>query len=875
MFSKFPSLLLVAALAPLRAQEAFNPPAPFVALGQTAPAVGGALAMLGAARSAQEMGLPSVAVTLYREVLAAPAGTGGDRAQIALALTTALLDDGDVAGAAQGLQEYSGARGSAWHLRAGLIAAYQKKVAAVKAELAEVRRDELAPADVGWWFFLQGMLANVVGDSNKALDFYSQAGLAAQSDVARARFLLAQYQARLKLGSVRESDIEAVRKNADANQGKSVGYGFARDYAIMLDVFGRKGAAVDVLQRQLRSLPPQERGEADNFRLFLGLIAGAGDGAGRNALSQLLTTGSDPEKQRIALQLLASASLSGPARVDFRSKLDELIKLTPSHRILEDLLLFRAQAALAERSPAVSSAQAETDAKTLLQKFPGSQLKAPAYGVLTSAAWARGFYRQAADYAAKARAELPAGQVRAELGVLVAEAWYRAGDFRTAAEAYSAALRERPEGLAPGVLMFQRVLAEIKAAQLDPSQQATGLLAVQPTLDEFAREPTFDALNHWQAEWNLARSLQAAGQTAAAYARVNKLLATPPTGSSLPAELRVRMAWLQARLALDADQPEQTLRLADELLGARDAQSADLRTETVLLKAQATFALGREVAGVEILKKLREDFPKSDAAARSYIVEADYDSDKDRIVEAQQLLTDLAENKDFKDSRYALYALFRAALLAERRGQEKDFVEANRLLEQLVTRDLLHEFVFTARLKQGDLLRKLGQFPQAQQVYENIVNEYPQHPGGPAALLALADCHSLQAPTDAAHAQRAEEIYERLLAQPGAQADLRVEAGVKLGLALKRRGDFTLAVKVWYGDVVEYFLLHEERAARLGATGRYWMARALVELGDLLEKQGKLDEAKTAWQRILVAKLPGRKLAEDRLGRFNPAEAKP
>src|SRR5471032_2187570 len=86
MALKFPSLLLAAALAPLGAQPALNPPAPFVTLGQAAPAVGGTVATLSAARSAQEMGLPSVAAALYRELLAAPAGAG-DRNQIILALT--------------------------------------------------------------------------------------------------------------------------------------------------------------------------------------------------------------------------------------------------------------------------------------------------------------------------------------------------------------------------------------------------------------------------------------------------------------------------------------------------------------------------------------------------------------------------------------------------------------------------------------------------------------------------------------------------------------------------------------------------------------------------------------------------------------------
>ena len=48
-----------------------------------------------------------------------------------------------------------------------------------------------------------------------------------------------------------------------------------------------------------------------------------------------------------------------------------------------------------------------------------------------------------------------------------------------------------------------------------------------------------------------------------------------------------------------------------------------------------------------------------------------------------------------------------AALQAERRGQDANFAEANRLIEDLVKKYPSSDLVFYARLKQGDLLRKL------------------------------------------------------------------------------------------------------------------------------------------------------------------------
>ncbi len=82
---------------------------------------------------------------------------------------------------------------------------------------------------------------------------------------------------------------------------------------------------------------------------------------------------------------------------------------------------------------------------------------------MAGSAWEQHRYRTAADYAAKAGSELPQGTVRAEFSVLVAESWFRAGDYRSAADAYAAALREHPEGIRPSVLMFQWIQSEIEA----------------------------------------------------------------------------------------------------------------------------------------------------------------------------------------------------------------------------------------------------------------------------------------------------------------------------------------------------------------------------------------------------------------------------
>ncbi len=870
LLTAFASLLAVS--SPLAALEPLNPPVPLAPPPPSTSPGELALSVVTAER-AQALGFPSTAVTLYRSLAAAP---GADTARLTLALASALLDDGDVAGAGKVLDAFTGPRGAGWHLRAGLVAAHLQKTEQAKAELASAHFDELGSSERGWHYFLQGMLSDAANEPVRAAGFYQQAASAAVSDLQRARFLLAQEQVRLRLGGVSEEQLTADRKNAEKFQNQKIGYGFTREYAIALNALGRRQQAVDVLQGALRTLPAEERSETDHFRLLVGLIAGAGSGAGRHELFELLASGNDPDQQRIALELLVGSSPSGGPRVELGERLDRLISEPRPHPVLESLLLCRAQLSLGEARLGVSEsaslyAKAEDDANALLQRFPGSPLKAHAYAVLAGSAWEQHRYRTAADYGFKAGGELPPGPARSEFSVLVAEAWFRAGlqgrdagDFRSAADAYAAALRSRPEGIRPGILMFQQVQSQIEAGALTSAVAA---------LDDLSRDKAFDPEYRWEAEWNLARSLEVHGETSVAYERVNRLLRQAPAAGLRP-DLKARMAWLQARLSFDARKPAETLYLVDALAALTSGLPADLRTDIVstseLLRAQANYELGRDSDAEATLTKLRADFPSSDSAVYSYIVEANRYAQQDKVVDAERLLTKLAD--DFPNSPYAAYALYLAALQAERLGADANLKEAYKLLESLVTnaRYATSDLIFPARMRQGDLLRELNQFPQAQRVYESLVNNpaYTQNPDSILAQLALAECHNAQSASGPSHSDSARRIFEDLVERVDAPPDVRVEAGYNLGVILSRTNR-EKAQAVWWNDVVDAFLVRPGAPKDLGPKGRWWIARTLLDVGVLYEQQGRLEEARRAWTLLIDSGLPGEALARQRLARFN------
>jgi cellulose synthase operon protein C len=866
-------LVLGFAVAKLGAQvPGPSPLAPENAADRAVP--GGWIAAEHRADQALQNGFPATAAGIYRELLLDRSLPVDLRQRVGLAQVTALMDSGDTTAAEQALQNYDGPRHSAYQLRVGLLAVMTRRVAQVRAALAAGKPDELTETDRGWWYFLQAGVADLDGDIVQANSLYEQAARTAVSELQRARFVLGQMQARLRNGQLSEAQLNTLRSNMDRFQGTRTGYDAARSYATALAGLGRSLEAQAVLDRQLVIIPPTERNVVDQFRLMLGLIAGDRSQTGRQAFRQLLRNAQLPETQRIALQLLVRGAGTPAERDQLRRDLTELIGAPTQHAIIEDLLLARAQLELADKLYAA----AEEDARALLDRYPGSTLKPSALGVWLAVAWDLKRYRAAANVIAQLRGVIAPGRQRAELGVLLAEAWFRAGadaeargadgkgEFRNAADAYEAALHEAPLAAPAGVLIFQRALAEIRADRLE---------AAAKQLDDAAADAGFDAVSRWQAEWNLIKEMQVRGQTAEAAARVEKLLASGTAG--VPEELRIRLMWLRAKLSFDNGQPDAALRQADELLTALpktpqldETLRTNVTSTTQLLKAQALLAREHDTEGAAILDKLRADYHATGAAQYSYLVQAGYLTQRGDLAGAQRVLINFVDTAEYRKSEYAPLALYQAAILLERRGLDGQLRDAYNLLERLVHDYGNDDLVFRARLKQGDLMRKLNDFGTARQLYEDLINNYSQHPDVLLAQLALADTLFAQGANNLTNYESAATIFERLRDLPSAPVDLRAEAGFKWGTALAKRGQTAKAQAVFW-SVVNDFLLDTTQAAKLGATGRWWVSKSLLELAQIHEDAGRLDEAQRTYQLIVDNKLSGLAIAQSKLARFRPA----
>lgn len=822
---------------------------------------------------AVEAGFYQLAESFYRSGLESTGTTAGVRDAMRLGLATALIAQSQPKEAQDVLNSYEGERGPDWTLRQAAIDFLERRYEQLGQILRQLEPDDLPPSERAWYYFLRAGSRFAAGNQGRAENAIEGAIELATSEAEKSLFRIGQIQGELMSGNPTEETAAELLREIERTRGRPVEFIFTLQYASVLDALGRKPEALAVLQSQLARLPEGGSELRDKTLLLVGLIDGAENNAGRNAFEELLAQGQDVDFQKAALLRLSGAQPEGVEGGAGRLEvlIGRLLEQAPPHPLSDYLLLVRAELALRRRA----FPETEAAAQALLSRFPGSELRTNALALLASSAWQRPRYRIAADAVTRIRASLEnvAGSetTRAELAVLLGECYYRAGlnrgtpeDFRNAAEAYALAQSENPPGVERGALFFQRVLSLMRSGDL---QEAMRLL-------NDAEKMGIGAESRWQAEWNLARFLQMNGRSQEAFRRVESL----GDAVGVSPEIRLRFLWLVAQLSLNVEQPLGTIDRVTRILEYLESDDGraipeELRGEvssnSSLLAAQALLETDNPSAGIEAMERLRSDFPGSRAAIYSYIVQARHLAAQNRLVDAQRLLIDLAD--DHRESEFAPQALYEAALQAIRRGQDAYLEEANQLLQRLRDDYPNDPLVFRALLEQGDIFRRLNQFSVAERIYELAENTYPNHPERIVAQLSLADTLRAQAASDPPKFEAAISRLEKLTDLPSAPADLRAEAGFKLGFSWQTQGRNDRASQV-YWQVYTRLFSETSVAESLGPKGRFWVGKCLLELGQLEELAGRNNEARRWYETVVEHELPGEKVALGRLGRYQAVQ---
>lgn len=729
----------------------------------------------------------------------------------------------------------------------------------VRAALDRVEVTALDRADKPWYFLMSGLLGELEGSEASLEAIFDQAVGAAVSPQQAAFFRSLSLRERFHRAPASEALANSLRKEVQANWGGNVAYPFLLEYVVVLNKLGRRSEAERWIDRALSDARSGVGQSArDQLLLLRVFLQGVDTVGGRAALRELVRNGLDREVLSVALQLLANME-SSLGQAEFAEFLSEMITEATEHPLLGQMHYLRSELALAEGN----AEQAEADARFLLEQFPGLEQIDNVYRMFAFAALQRTppQYRVAADFLNQLRDQDLSEARRRLLDRLIGDCYFLKGDFADAADFYRSA-RNGALSVESGLLL------RLATAELRDGQFAAAIAHV----DEVNAVGDASVLERWQVEWNVARSLQARGDAEIALQRVQRLLDSG-ADASVPAALDLRLRWLEGRLRMTLGLTDGLLRTVDALLsrigsfpeGLLQAKDAELlTTELMLLKAELVFQSKDAEGARSVLLGLREAYPDSGATERSFLVEADFYLEAGNLEAAQETLAALAEQNP--ESRLAPQALLEAALTGQSRGSNH-YADAVRILEALAENYPEDALVFTAKLKQGDLLRLMNDFTSAQIIYENLINRYPEHPQQYVAVLAQADCLLAQARDDADKLVTASRLYERLMDLTGLPVDYQAEVACKWAFILEKRGLLERAESVRTLAVAR-LLLEQENALRLGEPGRYWMARALLDLGSRLESRGDSAEARRVYRKILAYNLPGQNLARQRSDRI-------
>lgn len=810
-------------------------------------------------------GFSALAASLYREALTAPGISPADGLSMRLSLLTALLASNQLAEAETVLPQVeptSEGTEQQKQLRAAWLAYLKGNPEGAAEAHAALVEPALPPEDRPWSVLLNALLRHAEGDFETANERFATALAEAPTEGLRDHFELLRLRGELLAGKTSEEVVSELRMATRAMRGRVGEAEAARLLAVALARLGRTDEALTVIDEELQRPGIMDTARRFDFLLLLALISGDDSGRGRLSLAQILTGNAPAATQRVALSLLSRAPFQGRYRTEFLNFLGDLIAAPGSPAILDELLGLRALLRAADGD----FNAAEIDATRLIEQFPGSSLFNEMHRLLAYVNWSRQppRYRTAASHLNRLRGLVSDPAERAQLTVLMGDCYFLNGDYLNASDAYGSALRD-PYIDQRGSILFQRILAEIRAGRLD---EATRIL------DGSREQVALDAIRRWQAEWNLLDARRDAGQVEEAFRRLRALLDRRDAGS-LPPELEVRMRWLEARLTLEAGRPSETPALVDALMnrvGAGDVLSAGDRaavlSHALLLKGEALLTLGQRSEALSVFGELRTRFPDSGPDMLSYLIEARLAAGENSIVDSQSTLINLADR--FPRSRYAPIALWEAALQVEQRGLDSSFREAIGILERLLQSYPNDSLAYYARLKQADLSRRLNDFGTALVLYERLLARYPDHPERFRAELSRADCLLARGSASTDSLAAASVVYERLLLDVEVPLDAQMEAGFKWGISLAQRNLSEGARQAFY-TVKQRGLDDPERAVRLGAQGRYWMSRTLLELGASEESQKNLPgyaNARKIYEQLIASGLPGQEVARNRLQRL-------
>jgi hypothetical protein len=534
-----------------------------------------------AADNALRSGLASIAIGLYSSLLE-QAPSGGDAGELELNRISAFIALGRMTQADDALQQYRGPRDSRYQLRRALVDFFLGDDQSTESLLKTISTSELQEYDRAWYYLLLGLVGK--SDNNdEAEALLNRARLLAVSPEQRSQIDLIIYRS-LLLDSkpLSSGDLQRLKTEMEkaVSEGRRAGYQFTKEYAIALHLVGRNSEALKVISDTLALITEANYDLRDELLLLSGVLSRDRPGRGFDAFRSLLSSGVVTEFRLRALQELVSGAETKSDIDSFLSFTSELNDKQLPKELGQRILYNRAQ--LLYRNADYEASNSECD--TLLQGDPTVELRESALRLLVLIAYQRQRFRTASGLLIELSSLVSEPEERSQIQLLIADCFFQAGDFGDAAESYGLAIQQ--EGANQGAILFQWVLSEIKAGNLD---------AAEKHMQSFKGNLQIDPVQKWKTLWNLLTAVHASGQARPAFDLLNSWL-NQNAREEMPVSLWIRLLWFRCQLSLKTGNYASTPVLAG-LCRAHRCGRAN-RTRAGNSGGQSDTVIGRPGAGI-------------------------------------------------------------------------------------------------------------------------------------------------------------------------------------------------------------------------------------------------------------------------------------
>lgn len=463
------------------------------------------------------------------------------------------------------------------------------------------------------------------------------------------------------------------------------------------------------------------------------------------------------------------------------------------------------------------------------------------------ALWALKRYAETATAFEKAAALVKDPSEREQYLIKAADALFANGQFKLSGEAYMRILSQFPGTARTPQTLFQ--LAESLGRQGEWSQAEDRFRTLTR---RYSDSPLAERALMRLAEMKEERGASYMREALAAYGEVMDVF----PGGALYAEALYRHGLVFYQLLQFADALKDFSRVVDEFPGSRVAAQA------FFMRGRSLYMMGQEEEALAVGRKFIDRYPDTEWTPSVVFWMGEYAFNHGAYGDAEKQFLALADRypKDVLADQSLLWA-GRAAM------KQREYLRATEVFARLAETYPDSPRMAEVRFLQGDVLSELGEFSRAIVVFDELIAKFAGNPLVGAAWGRKGDCQFTLGASDPKRYNEAMQSYRAVVKSPGVAFDLELQAEYKIGRCFDKLGRKAEAFEQYYTCVVARYLDHSGVSREMSAAA-VWFTKAAFAAADILETEKNWRRAVRVLERVLGARVPAARDAQERIDRI-------